>query len=267
MIENRRMIGLRLWATVWSVIVSFVFIGVTGLTLVVWRMDPDQAETTPVSDLSFFALGAIIALGLISQVRSPEHNIAGIQQAIIAIVALGVAGVVGARVEPAVGSLILLLVVAVVVTFHPHRRAILPADLSIDARTLAVSALAAIPAFWYAASMLALATNAGPSCFLGRCAGGDRLAEMAATAVAVVLVGVLSALRTPGWRLSLWSAGGSGVLIGVSSLALDDVVGSLGHGWGFLAVVWGVLLITTGERGRRPQPNGERERPKSNAFA
>lgn len=249
----------RAWAAVWSVIVSVVFVGVTALTLVVWLMDPERAETTPVSDLAFFALGAIIALGLVSQVRKPEHNIAGIQQAIVAVVSLGAAGLIGARVEPAVGSLLLLIVVAVLVALHPRRRAILAAGPTPHVPTVAMATLAAVPTFWYAANMLALAADAGPSCFLGRCAGGDRLAEMAAAAVAVVLVGALAALRTDGWRLNACSAGASAILMGASSLALTDVVGSLGRGWGIVAVVWGVLLITTPFR-RRPV-NSRSEEP------
>jgi hypothetical protein len=56
----------RVWAAVWSGIVTFTFVGVTVLTLALWLTDPDYAETTPVVDLSFFALGAIIGLGLAS---------------------------------------------------------------------------------------------------------------------------------------------------------------------------------------------------------
>jgi hypothetical protein len=36
----------------------------------------------------------------------------------------------------------------------------------------------------------------------GRCPYGDRLAEMAALAIAIVLVGMLAALKTHGWRVA-----------------------------------------------------------------
>jgi hypothetical protein len=44
------------------------------------------------------------------------------------------------------------------------------------------------PALAYAAALLGAARGAGLSCFLGQCAGGDRLAEAGALAIAVVAV-------------------------------------------------------------------------------
>lgn len=244
----------RVWAAVWSGIVTFTFVGVTVLTLALWLTDPDYAETTPVADLSFFALGAIIGLGLASQLRRPEQRIAGLHQVGIGILSLGVAGVIGARIEPAVGAVLLLLVVAVLVVLHPARRDIFAPGPGIDVPVLALSALAAVPAVVYAAGMLHLAAEAGPSCFLGQCARGDRFAEMAAAAITIVLVGGLAGFNTPGWRLPLWSAGAAAILIGSTSIAFTDVTGSLGLGWGSLAVIWGVLLIVIGERRERRGP-------------
>jgi len=242
----------RVWAAVWSMVIAVTFLGVTVLTLALWLTDSDYAETTPVGDLSFFALGVIIGVGLASQLRRAEQRIAGLQQAGIGILSLGVAGVIGARIEPAIGAVLLLLVVAVLVVLHPTRREILTPGSGIDAPVLALSVLAGIPAIGYAARMLRLAAEAGPSCFLGQCAHGDRFAEMAAATVAIVLVGGLAGFHTPGWRLPLWSAGAGAILIGSTSLALTDMPGSLGLGWGPLAVIWGVSLIVIGQR-RRPR--------------
>jgi hypothetical protein len=109
------------------------------LTLALWLTDPDYAETTPVVDLSFFALGAIIGLGLASQLRRPEQRIAGLHQVGIGILSLGVAGVIGARIEPAVGAVLLLLVVAVLVVLHPARRDIFAPGPGINVPVLALS--------------------------------------------------------------------------------------------------------------------------------
>ncbi len=246
----------RVWAAVWSVVVVATFVGVTVLTLTLWLTDPDYTETTPVGDLSFFALGAIIGVGLVSQIRRAEKRIAGLQQAGIGIFCLRVAGVIGARVEPAIGAVLLLLVVAVLVAVHPARREVFRPGPGIDEPVLAFSVLAGVPAIGYAVSMLDLAAEAGPSCFFGQCAGGDRLAEMAAAAIAIVLVGGLAGFKTPGWRLPLWSAGMGAVVIGSISIVLTDVPGSLGIGWGFLAVIWGVVFIVIGEwRERRHSPS------------
>jgi hypothetical protein len=237
----------RVWGAVWSMVVVITFLGVTVLTLALWLTDPDYTETTPVGDLSFFALGAIIGVGLASQLHRAEQRIAGLQQAGIGILSLGAAGVIGARVEPAIGAVLLLLVVAVLVVVHPAPPEVFRPGPGIDVPVLAFSVLAGVPAIGYAVGMLNLAAEAGPSCFFGQCARGDRFAEMAAAAIAIVLVGGLAGFKTPGWRLPLWSAGAGAVLIGSTSIVLTDVPGSLGIGWGSLAVIWGVVFIVLGE--------------------
>jgi hypothetical protein len=95
--------------------------------------------------------------------------------------------------------------------------------------------------------MLVLARHAGPSCFFGRCPYGDRLAEMAALALAIVLVGILATLKTPGWRVAARSAGASAVILGLASIMLPDAPGALGQAWGALTVTWGVLFIVVAE--------------------
>lgn len=135
----------------------FLFVGVTVLTLSLWVTDPQYTDTTPVSDLSFFALGAIIGLGFISQLRTPEHTIAGVQQAIIGILSLGMSGLlISDRIESLVGSLLFLLAAAILLALHPARRDFFKLISGRVSATLGMLvALAAIPSFWYAAEMLA----------------------------------------------------------------------------------------------------------------
>jgi hypothetical protein len=59
-------------------------------------------------DLSFLALGGVLlTTGFASQIRTP--SIAGLQQAVLTLVALSVAGWLGGRVEPFIGPLVLLV--------------------------------------------------------------------------------------------------------------------------------------------------------------
>jgi hypothetical protein len=95
--------------------------------------------------------------------------------------------------------------------------------------------------------MLGLARSAGPSCFAGQCAGGDRFAEAAALAIALVAIGLLASARTPGWRLAAWAAGVAASIFGVASVALPDVPGSIGVPGGLLVVAWGVLVVASAE--------------------
>ncbi len=71
----------------------------------------------------FFALGAVIvATGFAVQLRCPERRIAGVQQAAIGLLALGIAGLIGGRVEPLTGSLVSLVATAILVALYPARR-------------------------------------------------------------------------------------------------------------------------------------------------
>jgi hypothetical protein len=236
-----------IWAVILSLAFSILFIGVTALTIGLW-LAHQNALTTPVSDLSFFALGAIIiGMGFAVQLRAPECKIAGVQQAVLGLLALGVAGLIGNRIEPLVGSLIFLVAAAILAALHPARRECFKLGQGLSAPLAALSMLAAVPAVGYAASMLILARHAGPSCFFGRCPYGDRLAEMAALALAVVLVGMLAALKTQGWRVAVRSAGASAVILGLASIVLPDAPGALGPAWGALTVTWGVLFVVAAE--------------------
>lgn len=75
---------------------------------------------------------------------------------------------------------------------------------------------------------------------------------MAAMAVAIVLTGLLAALRTRGWRIPTWSAGVAAIVFGLASVVFPDQPGAVGRGWGVLAIAGGVLFIAVAEwEGRR----------------
>lgn len=219
------------------------FIVLTAFTIGLWFAHQNPT-TTPVDDLSFFALGAIlIGVGCVVQLRVPVRQVAGVQQIILALVALAVAGLLGARREPLVGALLFLLVAAVLVALHPARRSVFALGKTVSIPMAALALLATVPAVAYAANMLAQARQAGPSCFFGQCAHGDRFAEMAACAIAIVLVSLLAAVKTPGWSVPAWSAAVAALILGLTSIALPAAPGALGLAWGVLAVAWGVLVI------------------------
>ena len=82
------------WAAILSLLFGITFVGVTVLAIGLWLVNQNPL-TNPVSDLGFFALGAvIIASGFVVQLRRPERKIAGVQQAVIGLLALGVAGLI-----------------------------------------------------------------------------------------------------------------------------------------------------------------------------
>ena len=246
--ERARRVAFFVWAAVLTTLVGVTFAAVTILTVGMW-LAGQNSTTNPVTDLGFFALGGIIiTMGLAAQIRAPEQRIAGVQQAAIGLLALGVAGLIGTRIEPLVGSLIFLVATAVLVALHPARGAFLRLGTRPSAPLTVLSILACIPATAYAATMLVQARQAGPSCFFGGCAYGDRLAEMAALALAIAVAGTLAAFRPRGWRLTAWSVGVSAAVVGSASIVLPEAPGSLGQLGGALALAWGVLFAVLSER-------------------
>jgi hypothetical protein len=246
-LSRRRLLRLlRSWAAVWAGLLFLLFTGVTVLTFVVWATDPATADTTPLTDLVFFALGMMIAVGFAAQARNPDQNRAGMLQAGAASLALAAAGVAGARVEPMVGGIMFCAVAGVLFALRPSRSAAMRTDEKPSFPVLTMAAVAVVPSVFYAVRMFTEATAAGPSCFLGQCAAGDRLAEVGAAALAIVLLAVVAGVRVAGWRLPLWSAALAAVLFGVMSLLFPDSKGAVGAGWSVATIAWGVLLPAVG---------------------
>lgn len=257
-VERSRHRGFTALIAVMTALVAVLFTATTVLTLGLWLADPAYEETNPVVDLGFFALGTVlVAGGLVTQLRTPERHLAGLQQAFLGVLALAIAGLLGGRVEPLGGGVVLLVAISLAVRLHPGRGALIRPGARLNVPVAALSVVALAPALAYAATMLDLARSAGPSCFAGQCARGDRYAEAAALSVAVVAVGLLASVRTPGWRLAAWSAGIAAAMFGCASVALPDVVGSAGATWGGAAVAWAALVVAAAEADKqRPSTEG-----------
>lgn len=245
--RGRGQMVLVVWAGLWAVVVGLVFVSVTVLTIILWATHPQHAQTTPVGDLGFFALGAVIGAGFASQLtrRAP---LAGVEQTFLAALALAVAGFVGGREEPLVGGLV--LVAASGVLWWLRQQPIPGPRNSVPAGQMswALALVAWVGSAVYAWSMTRAALDAGPSCFVGRCARGDRMAELAASAMTIAAVATLAVLRTDGWRLPQWSAGAAAMIVGAISVAMPTTEGSLGTVGGAAAVAWGVVFVAMGER-------------------
>jgi hypothetical protein len=233
---------VSVWAAALTLLLGLTFVGTTALTIVLWSTDPGYTHTNPVVDLAFFALGGIlVTVGLASQVRG--GHVAGLQQAVLALLAFSAAGWLGGRIEPFFGPLLLLVAVAPLIALHPRRGRLLAVGDGVSRHLLSLALLAAVPAAVYAAPMLAQARAAGPSCFLGQCVQGDRLAEAAALAIAVVLVAVLASLRTPGWALPAWCAALAAIVLGAASWLFPGESGALAAWAAAAAVLWGVVFV------------------------
>ncbi|MDQ6711617.1 MAG: hypothetical protein M3Z28_00285, partial [Candidatus Dormibacteraeota bacterium] len=186
--------------------------------------------------------GIIITVGLLVQLRSPARKIAGVQQAVLGILAFLITALIGGRQEPLQESLLFLAAMAILVTLHPARQEFLKPGARLSPAMAAISVLGAIPAIGYAVSMLVQARQ-----FVGPPHHADRFAEMAAAAIAIVLVGMLASLKSQGWRIAAWSAGAASIVVGMASVVFPDAPGAVGRVWGTLAVGAGVLFLVLAE--------------------
>jgi hypothetical protein len=185
------------WAAILSLFFIPGFIILTAFTIGLW-LAQQNAATTPVGDLGFLALGAIlIGLGCAVQLRAPARHVAGMQQVLLALLALVVAGLLGARVEPLVGGMLFLVAAVILAALHPARRRIDALGQGVSAPLVVLALLAVPPAVVYAVQMLILARQAGASCFLGHCAQGDRLHYCAQCCLRYYKYGYILGLLVP----------------------------------------------------------------------
>jgi hypothetical protein len=239
-VSRARRVAFATWASVLSAAVGIGFFGVTSLVLA-WLGGDDPA--IPVTELGYGALvGIIITTGILVQVRAPERKTAGVQQAVLGILALLVSAPITSDPQNLVPGIVLLAAVGVLVILHPARGELIRPGSGFSAPLASIVVLAATPMVGYVLSMAAQARDlVGPPHHI------QRLSTMAAMAIAIILVALLAAFRTSGWRIPAWSAGAAAVVFGLASIAFPAHMGSAGRGWGAVAVGGGALFVVVAE--------------------
>jgi hypothetical protein len=237
------------WVGFVTATLGIAFFGLT--TLVLGWFEGDEGLAIPVTDLGYGGLvGILITAGLLAQLRAPERKIAGVQQAALAGLALLISAPLAADHQNLAPGLITLFSVGVVIALHPARREFFMPSKAFSPGLAVVAVLGAGPLVAYALSMAAQARElSGPPHHI------QRLTWMAALAIAVVLVGLLAALQTRGWRIPAWCAAAAVLVLGLASMVFPNHWGSAGVGWGAFAVGGGLLFVVVAERrARRPAP-------------
>jgi hypothetical protein len=240
-----RHIAFRICTAALVVLFGFGFFGVTSLVLG-W-FESLEGVAGPVTDLGYGALvGIILTFGLLVQLRAPERKIAAMQQTVLVIPALLIGSAFARDSQNVVVALILAPALAVLLVLHPARGKFLRPGASLSPALLLVAILGGIALIRYALDMGEQARElSGPPHHV------QRLSTMAAMAIAILLTGLLAALKTQGWRIPAWSAGSAVVLFGLASIAFPDHPGAEGRAWGGLAVAGGVLFIGVSQREQR----------------
>ncbi|MGH2691147.1 MAG: hypothetical protein ACRDHM_01440 [Actinomycetota bacterium] len=245
-VSRARHIAFLAWVGVVTATVGIVFFGLTSLVLG-W-FEAENGRIIPVTDLGYGALvGIIITGGLLVQLRASERKIAGVQQATLGSLALLVSVPLASDTQNVLPGLIILAAVAVLTALHPARGEFFRMGTGPDPVLAAIVIVGAVPLITYALSIAAQARQlVAPPHHI------QRLATMAAMAIAVLLTGLLAAMQTRGWRIPAWCAGTAAMVFGLASVVFPTYRGSGGRGWGALALVGGILFVVVAEARARP---------------
>jgi hypothetical protein len=206
-------------------------------------------EGNQVSDVGYGALaGVVLGVGFLSQLRSPERRIAGVQQLAMAVPAYLAAGALGRDPDFFPFAVVLALAVGATVALHPARRRFLTPGT--PRPLLGVLALAAVvPLLAYA---LGMARNQRADMLPVDSHGGlNQWAALTAAALAVLLIALLASLGTDGFAIPAWCAAGGVAAWSVASLVYPDYPGAEGRWWAALALFWATAFAVAAERSRR----------------
>jgi branched-subunit amino acid permease len=204
----------------------------------------DQARNQVLDAGWGLVFGVIVPLGLLAQLRRPERRIAGIQQTAVVAFALAVAGIAGEEWWYLALAAGITGACAALLALHPARRTLLARGRHLEPVLLALAAVAAIPCLVYAWRMVsAQRRDLPPADAVTN--GLHHWTVMTALSLLVLLLVVLAALRTTGWRLPAISASIAAGAWAISCLlAPGSAAGSEGHAWAWTALVWGVVTLT-----------------------
>ena len=242
------MVMARISRTTWLKVAAFV-VAFASLTINFGLIDlidgftgyVDQARNQ-VLDVGWGAVfGVILPLGLLTQLRRPEWRIAGIQQTAVLAFALALAGAAGQKWWYLALAGGIALAGAVLLALHPARQTFLARGRHLEPMMLALAAVAAVPSLVYAWRMAsAQRRDLPPADAVSN--GLHHWTVMTALALLVLLLVLLAAARTSGWRIPAISASIAAGAWAISCLlAPISAAGSEGHAWAWAALVWAVV--------------------------
>ena len=210
----------------------------------------DQARNQ-ILDVGWGAVfGVILPLGLLTQLRRPERRVAGIQQTAVVALALALAGAAGQKWWYLALAGGVAGVSAVLLALHPARQTFLARGRHLEPMMLALAAVAAVPSLSYAWRMAsAQRRDLPPADAVSN--GLHHWTVMAALAFLVLLLVLLAAARTSGWRIPAISASIAAGAWAISCLlAPTSAAASEGHAWAWAALVWAVVTLAATARPR-----------------
>jgi hypothetical protein len=224
-------------------------IGLFGAGIIVAWFDTEEGQIHRVHDIGFGVLaGVFLTVGFLAQLHAPERKVSVRYQ----IVAAGVAAMTVALLasDPGIGSFFLSMSVGgvvIMVAVHPAGAALMRGKGSFSPVLAGLATAGAVPLVWVSltwARLQRIGLDMDPHVTKGH------WTIMAAMALAIPLVALLTSVRLSGWRITAWCAGAGAFLYGLASLVFATFPGtnvpypgSEGAGWGVAAMVWGLWFI------------------------
>jgi hypothetical protein len=215
-------------------------------------------------DLTYGFLFTTAVVGLLSQLRRPSKNVAGMLMALIPWVGLLLAAVLStdAGVIRSAERMLVAAGTVIAAVLHPARGGFFRSfSLSrVNWVMLALVIIATVPLLAFASTNIGLQRT-----LTNEHAAMGHYGFMAAFSFTVIGVGLSASLRPDGWRLTAWAAGLLSALFGMASVISPDLDSSLDPAWAVAAIGWGALFtgaaLLTRDREKTPQP-----RVTENAF-
>lgn len=215
--------------------------------------DGPHGEIHRIHDVSWGVWTAVImGAAFLVQLRRPERKVAAMQQLMIgALASLGGLAMGGALALEygAEGSMVVvsgtvIAAVALVAALHPARRQLFRGTGQLSPVLAPAALIASVPLIMWAVAEAAL-QRGGPTS--DEHVLWTHYAGMTTVALAIPLLGLLAALKTPGWRIPAWCAGLSAALLGVASVMFPTHPSSLGVVWGAVALAGGIAFVGLAE--------------------
>jgi hypothetical protein len=236
-----------------AVLITLGLAGLIGLMTFLMQLQPgfmgmahgtDPQHRT--HDLTYGFLFATAVVGLLTQLRRPSKNGAGMLMALIPWIGLLLAAVLS-RDPGVILSAERILVAAGAVTaalLHPARPDLLRSLSAsrVNWVLLALVVIAAVPLIGFASTNIGLQGTA-----LDDHARLGHYGFMAAFSFTVIGIGLLTSLRPDGSRPTAWVGGLLPALLGVTSVIYPDTSSSLDLVWALAAISWGVVFVATAE--------------------
>ena len=207
-------------------------------------------EGTQVTDVGYGTLaGLVIPIGLLTQTRSPEQRVAGLQQVAAAAVAFLLAGAITGERPLLAAAAAVTLATAALAALHPMRRLLVrrPARPSLPLLVLAVAACA--PGSQYA---LHTAFNQRNGVLPADAhLGLQHWAALSAAALAALFAALLASLRTVGFAIPGFTAAAGVFAWALTCLAYPNSAGAMSPTWAGLSIVWALTFAVATAREQR----------------